>query len=208
MGMGEKKDRTAKSQAGLNPEVYGRLEAAVLDIFSEQDFHRASMREVAKKAGVSFSSIYNYFGSKEKLLFACVDNWLKVLIERMVDHLQGIEDLKEKLRKVFWLQLDYYEKNPRVGKVLFLTVPYQKWLSDKTFKQAKMTSLFLDVIREGMENGRIHPDIRPEVALDLFLGLVQRRFTMWVYRGERESLTKDTNELFEMLWRAVSNPGA
>jgi len=83
--------------------------------FSEQDFHRASMREVAKKAGVSFSSIYEHFGSKEKLLFACVDNWLKVLVERMVDHLQGIEDLKEKLRKVFWLQLDYYEKKSSCG---------------------------------------------------------------------------------------------
>ena len=202
------KNKAIRFQDELNPEVYGRLEAAVLDIFSEQDFHRASMREVAKKAGVSFSSIYDYFGSKEKLLFACVDNWLSVLIERMVDHLQGIADLKEKLRKVFWLQLDYYEKNPRVGKVLFLTVPYQKWLSDKTFKQEKMVSLFLDVIREGMENGRIRPDIRPEVALDLFHGFVQRRFTMWVYRGERESLTKDTNELFEMLWRAISSPAA
>jgi len=95
-----------------------------------------------------------------------------------------------------------------VGKILFLTVPYQKWLSDKTFKQEKMINLFLDVIREGMENGLIHPDIRPEVALDLFHGLVHRRFSMWVYRGERESLTKDINELFEMLWRAISNPGA
>lgn len=206
--MGKKKDKSTKSQCGLNPEVYARIEAAVLDLFSEQDFHRVNMRDLAKRAGVSFSSIYKHFGSKEKLLFACVDNWLKVLVERMVDHLKGIEDLKEKLRKVFWLQLDYYEKNPRVGKILFLTVPYKKWLSDKTFKQEKMIGLFLDVIREGLENGRIYPEIRPEVVLDLFLGLVQRRFTMWVYRGERESLSKDTNGLFEMLWRAISNPGA
>lgn len=190
------------------PENYDRIQKAVLEIFSEHDFHRSSMREVAKRAGVSFSSIYKYFGSKEELLFACVDIWLKVLVERMADHLQGIEDLKEKLRKVFWLQLDYYERNPRVGKVLFLTVPYQKWISDKTFKQEKMIGLFLDVIREGLENGRIHPDIRPEVALDLFHGFVHRRFTMWIYRGQKESLKKDANGQFEMLWRAISNLGA
>lgn len=204
MGKGQNKEHQTLA-AGLSLETRKRLEATVLDIFSEVDFHRASMRAVAKKARVSFSSIYNYYGSKEKLLFACVDNWLKGLSERMFDHLQGIEDLKEKLRKVFWLQLDYYEKNPRVGKVLFLSVPYNKWLFDKTFKQKKMVNSFLDVIREGQKNGSLNPDIRPEVVLDFMLGLVHRRFTMWVYRGQKVSLTEDTNELFEMLWRAISN---
>ncbi len=54
----------------LNPDVNRRLEAAVLEIFSESDFHKASIRAIAKKAGISFSTIYKHFDSKEKLLFA------------------------------------------------------------------------------------------------------------------------------------------
>ena len=57
----------------LRPEVKERLEKAVLDIFSHSDFHKANIRDVAKKAGVSFSTIYKHYGSKERLVFAFVD---------------------------------------------------------------------------------------------------------------------------------------
>ena len=189
----------------LTPEIRRRIEAAVLDIFSESDFHRANMRTVAKKAGVSFSSIYKYYGSKEKLLFTCIDNCLSELNERMIDHLQGIENLKEKLRKVFWLQLDFYERNPNVGTILFLTIPYKKWMPDKTFNQNKMINVFLDVARQGQKEEILKTDVRAGVLLDFMLGLVQRCFTMWIFRGKKESLSGNANVLFEMLWRAISN---
>ena len=57
----------------LKPEVYQRLEQAVLDIFSHSDFHKANIRDVANRAGVSFSTIYKHYGSKERLVFAFVD---------------------------------------------------------------------------------------------------------------------------------------
>lgn len=189
----------------LTPEIRRRIEAAVLDIFSESDFHRANMRTVAKKAGVSFSSIYKYYGSKEKLLFTCIDNCLSELNERMIDHLQGIENLKEKLRKVFWVQLDFYERNPNVGTILFLTIPYKKWMADKTFNQNKMINVFLDVARQGQKEEILKTDVRAGVLLDFMLGLVQRCFTMWIFRGKKESLSGNANVLFEMLWRAISN---
>ena len=189
----------------LTPEIRRRIEAAVLDIFSESDFHRANMRTVAKKAGVSFSSIYKYYGSKEKLLFTCIDNCLSELNERMIDHLQGIEDLKEKLRKVFWVQLDFYERNPNVGTILFLTIPYKKWMADKTFNQNKMINVFLDVARQGQKEEILKTDVRAGVLLDFMLGLVQRCFIMWIFRGKKESLSGNANVLFEMLWSAISN---
>lgn len=189
----------------LNPEIRRRIESAVLDIFSESDFHRANIRMVAKKAGVSFSSIYQYYGNKEGLLFACIDNSLKELTERMIDHLQGLEDLKEKMRKAFWVQLDFYERNPNVGKILFLTIPYKKWMADDTFKQNKMINVFLDVARQGQKNGVLNSKVRAGVLLDIMLGLVHRRFTMWIFRGQKESLSGNANVLFEMFWRAISN---
>ena len=83
----------------FHPDVHERLEQAVWEIFSNSDFHKASIREVADRAGVSFTTIYKHYGSKERLVFAFVDIWMGKLTDRIVDHLQGIEDLKENLRK-------------------------------------------------------------------------------------------------------------
>ncbi|MGD9210347.1 MAG: TetR/AcrR family transcriptional regulator [Desulfobacteraceae bacterium] len=190
----------------LRSEVKKRLEKAVLDIFSHSDFHKANIRDVAKKAGVSFGTIYKHYGSKERLVFAFVDVWLGKLTERIVDHLQGMEDLKEMMRKVMWLQLDYYERNPGLGRIIFMTIPMQTWMADETFQQRKMIGAYLNVLRNGQKEGILNPNVRAEVLLDLMMGTIQRAFTMWTWRGQQGSLAAQNNILFEMVWRAISNP--
>jgi AcrR family transcriptional regulator len=190
----------------LKPEIYARLETAVMEIFSNSDFHKASMRDVAKKAGVSFSTIYHHYGSKENLLFSFVDVWLGKLTDRIIDHLQGIEDLKEKMRKVLWVQLDYYERNPGLAKILFMTLPMKTWMADQTFQQKKMINLYLDALRKGQQEGILNSNVRAGILLDFMLGFVQRSFFMWVSRGQKESLTEQANFMFGMVWRAISNP--
>mgnify|MGYP003564565044 FL=1 len=190
----------------LRPEVKKRLEIAVLDIFSHSDFHKANIRDVASKAGVSFGTIYKHYGSKERLVFAFVDIWLGKLTERILDHLQGMEDLKEMMRKVMWLQLDYYERNPGLGRIIFMTIPMQTWMGDETFQQRRMIEAYLNVLRNGQKEGILNPNVRAGVLLDLMLGTVQRAFTMWVFRGQQESLAAQNNILFEMVWQAISNP--
>lgn len=190
----------------LRPEIHRRLEAAVMEIFSSSDFHKANMRDVARRAGVSFSTIYSHYGSKERLVFAFVDIWLGKLTERIIDHLQGIEDLKEKLRKVLWLQLDYYECNPGLGRILFMTLPMQTWMTDKSFQQKKMINLYLDVLRRGQREGVLVDTVRAGVLLDFMLGFVQRTFFMWISRGQQEGLAAQSNVFFELIWRAIANP--
>lgn len=190
----------------LRPDVHKRLEKAVLEIFSESDFHKANIRDVARKAGVSFTTIYKHYGSKERLLFSFVDIWLGKLTERIIDHLQGIEDLKEKMRKVYWLQLDYYERHPGLGKILFMTLPMQTWMSDQTFRQKRMINLYLEVLKKGQAEGILNPQVRAGVLLDFMLGSVQRAFFMWVSRGQQKSLAGQSQVLFDMVWRAIARP--
>lgn len=190
----------------FHPDVHQRLEEAVLEIFSNSDFHKASIRDVAERAGVSFTTIYKHYGSKERLVFAFVDVWMGKLTDRIVDHLQGIEDLKEKLRKVFWLQLDYYERHVGLGRIVFMTLPMNTWMADKTFAQPRMMGLMIDVLRQGQKEGVLNPDVRAGTLLDFLMGFVQRSFFMWILRGRQDSLSGQANLLFEMVWRGMANP--
>ncbi|PIE56921.1 MAG: TetR family transcriptional regulator [Desulfobulbus propionicus] len=190
----------------LNPDVQRRLERAVMEVFSTADFHRASIRDVAERAGVSFTTIYKNFNSKEKLLFAFVNIWMDRLTDRIEDHLKGIEDLKEKLRKVFWLHLDYYERNEGLGRILFMTLPMQTWMTDESFDQKRRVSLIIEVIKKGQQQGILNPHVRARSHLDFLLGYIQRTFFMWVIRGRKESLADEANTLFEMVWQGMINP--
>jgi AcrR family transcriptional regulator len=190
----------------LNPEVQKRLESAVMEVFSTADFHKASIRDVADLAGVSFSTIYKHFGSKERLLFAYVNIWMSQLTVRIEDHLNGIEDLKEKLRKVFWLHLDYYERHEGLGRILFMTLPMKTWMADDSFDQKKRVNLIFNVFRIGQQQGIINPHVRAGHLLDFMLGFIQRIFFMWIVRGKQERLANEANSLFEMVWQGMVNP--
>lgn len=189
----------------LNPDIYRRLEAAVLEVFSQSDFHKASIRDVAEKAEVSFTTIYKHYESKERLVFAFVDVWMGKLTDRIVDHIQGVENLQERLRKVFWLQLDYYERHEGLGRIVFMTLPMKTWMADETFEQRRMMTLLIKVLKQGQEEGILNDQVDATVLLDFLMGFVQRSFFMWIQRGQQESLVERANPMFGMVWRGMLN---
>jgi len=186
--------------------IQKRLETAVIETFSRGDFHEASMRKIAKKAGVSFGTIYKYYQNKNNLLFAFIDQWFDALVDRLVDHLQGIRETKEKLRKIFWIQLDYFERNAEIGKIIWITVPLKTWMAHETYKQNRLMEIIINVLKEGQSKGIFNPDVRPGLLLNFIIPLINRSFNEWVYRGQKESLTSEADIIFEMILRAISNP--
>jgi AcrR family transcriptional regulator len=192
----------------MDPETRRRIENAVLEIFSQREFHKVSLIEIATAANVSLQTIYKYYGSKEALLFNSLDTWLGLLASRMIDHLQGIETYKDRLRKVFWLALDFFDKNPKVAQLIMSSVYLNTWQKEATFQQPALFGLFLRVLGEGKAKGILSDEVEEKVLLDFIFGITSRMVFMWITRGEHERnrLTDQGNVWFEMLWRAIAKP--
>ena len=190
------------------PEWRARLRPVVLDAFSEADFHRVDMRSIADQAGMSLQTIYRYFGDKEKLLFAFIDDWLVDLRDEVAKALQGLESPREKLRKALWCHLDYYQRNPKVGRALFMTVPMHTWMSTETFARREFVGMLMGVIREGQKDGAITEEIPIRVILDLLIGALVRAFVMWQYRGGEYALVDQLDPLFRLLWSGMTAQSA
>ena len=190
------------------PEWQARLRPVVLDAFSDNDFHRVDMRSIADRAGMSLHTIYRHFGDKEGLLFAFIDDWLIELRDEVGKALQGLESPREKLRKTLWCHLDYYERNPKVGRALFMTVPMHTWMSTETFARREFIAMLIGVVREGQKGGAILETIPIQIILDLLVGALIRAFVMWQYRQEEYSLTEQLDPLFRLLWGGLSGAAA
>ncbi len=54
---------------------------AALTLFAEHGFHKTSISQIAKEAGVSKGLTYNYYKSKDELLFAIIDHASEGMIE-------------------------------------------------------------------------------------------------------------------------------
>lgn len=82
----------------MNDQVQQQLIAArraqILDaaaqVFASKGFHAATVRDVARAAGVADGTIYNYFGSKNDLLLALLDR-LNESDQREAQFIQGTD---------------------------------------------------------------------------------------------------------------------
>ena len=86
-----------------------RLLEAAVDVITEKGFRSASMREIAKRAAVGDATIYNYFPSKEKLLYGYCEH----VQHKVIAELKSIEDfheytLKEQLHQFIEVQLQQW----------------------------------------------------------------------------------------------------
>jgi AcrR family transcriptional regulator len=72
----------------VDPVTRGNGLAAIMrsarDIFAERGYHGASIRDIAKGAGLSLSVLYYYYSSKQELLNALLD-------DALADYLRGCE---------------------------------------------------------------------------------------------------------------------
>lgn len=190
----------------MRPETLQRIEQAVLELFSRSDFHDVSLISVAKAANVSLQTIYKYFGSKEALVYTMLDVMLSRLAERMIDHLQGIDDVRERLRKTLWVMLDYVDKQPAVMQLLFTAVPLTRHRNIQIYESPELIDAFLAVFKDGQQRGVLNNRVSGKILLDIFLGILGRVALMHLFRREQQPLLEQFDELFQIIWRAMSAP--
>ena len=198
--------QAASANRQLNPETKSKLETVVKELFSSKDFHQVNMRGIAQKAGIGLNTIYMHYESKERLLFAFINEWIQQLDNRLAEHLQGLEDVKEKIRKTMWVILDFYEKNPDIGTIVIMTVPLKTWMTDNTFKQKDLSMRIIDLFKEGQDKGCLDPDVPAELMFDILYGVIHRVVYIWLYLKQNDSMTAKTNMYFDIIWRAIEDP--
>lgn len=184
-----------------------RIEGAARKLFAQRPFHKVGLDEIAAEANASLQTIYRHYGSKEAILDACLMQWARELSSRMLDHLQGIETFKDRLRKVFWVVLDYFDRHPEVALMIQNALAADAVRHDITDEQRALTGVFLKVLRDGRAQGVLNDAVSEEILLDFFYGALIRLVQMNIARGQKRPLTEQAPELFDMLWRALSRPG-
>jgi AcrR family transcriptional regulator len=93
------------------------LEAAAAAI-AEHGFHGMSMRDLARTTGRGLASFYNYFSSKEALLYSLQSDAFETLTSSMKAALEGVADPVEQLYVFVLRHIRYVADHRSVWRVL------------------------------------------------------------------------------------------
>ncbi len=131
---------------------------AAVSLFKEKGFHRTTTREIARVAGFSIGTLYEYIRKKEDVLYLVCDSIYDEVRERLEQQLKpnitGIERLRQALHAFYHVMDDMQDE---------VLVMYQeaKSLPRETLpyvlkKELGMAEIFERLIEECVAEGKLH----------------------------------------------------
>lgn len=152
---------------------------AAVDVITKKGFKSATMKSIAKKAGIADATIYTYFPTKESLLYG----YYQWALERVIDELQTIEgfeefSLQEQMQTFIESNIDLLLKDREfvleTFQMTFFSIP-------SSFRQIRSVSKTCMSIYRDLLNAAIEVEEIPEpmfqdgiekLLFDYYLGII------------------------------------
>lgn len=156
-----------------SPEKELDIQRVVSKLFAQKGYHATSMREVGKAVGMTQSSLYNYFKSKEEILFRLMNTAMDEALNTLLPICNSNLPPQEKLNRVLEFYARYYAGDQDS---LTLLVNEMSSLSKRHHqillkKQRRYVMLIRSILEELSRAGQMKP-IHPSVATFTFFGMV------------------------------------
>ena len=153
------------------------IQAAMM-VFAEEGTQTAKMATIARKAGIGKGTIYEYFSTKEELIFSCIDHFIRETEKAYEKHLGGVTDPIELIHAIASGTIEGYRQNEEF---FILTLDFwamgsrgpqmEKWkVGYQHFRE-----MIKGVVQKGIENGRfksVDAELNSRVFLATLDGIV------------------------------------
>ena len=165
----EERNRPKRGRPGHD---LGAVLAAAVRLFNERGYEATSMDDVAKRLGITKSSLYHHVTGKQELLRIAVDQALDGLFEAM-DEVEGLEApaldrLEILIRRSVLVLAERLEYVTLLLRVRGNTAVEQQALLRRRIFDAKVTEL----VKRAQAEGAIRPDVDAATAARLLFGMV------------------------------------
>jgi len=177
-----------------------RIMEAALRIFAEKTFQEATISEISKESGVSEATIYEYFGTKEDLLFAIPEKITNDTLAESQLVLPFMKDVEGRMRSILLSYIQLYQNNPHYSALVLLQL-----MSNKRFRQTAAHELIrrsahglMDCIRDGIADGTFRKDADAYLIRSMLMGTIEHLFIHWHMQGmpEKEKTILDMLDPF------------
>jgi len=201
--------KTSKNlKASKNPVKGAAILKGAESIFAKKGFHEATISEIARKAKVSEATIYEYFSSKEELLFSIPARTTQQYEEKNREILKHIHGAANKLRFLIDRHLSLYAENPDYANIVMLILKgHRNFQKTDAYKIVQSTArITIDVLDEGIQSGEFRSDIQPYLIRAMIWGTVEHLVTRKCLLGKPDDLMSLVDDIIDTLFNGIVVP--
>ena len=139
------------------------------EMLVEEGYKHLSMRKIARNVGVSPTSIYLHFESKDHLMHTLMDQAINDLNTNLDRSINEAADPLDKLRRLAGAYIQFAMENPQKYQIIFFVKSdrMSRYPRDKFRRARRGYEMVEKAIRESIEAGRMW-EAEPRVAAYVF----------------------------------------
>ncbi|MFI4935047.1 MAG: TetR/AcrR family transcriptional regulator [Caulobacterales bacterium] len=157
-----------------------RVLDAARDLFEEIGYDEATIRLIAKRAGVSVGSVFTTFRSKAHVLSQVMQDRLSDLyaeMDRLLPHLRGSS--ADRCRSMFAVHYAFEMRRARLF-LAFIAAAYD-WRAESEVPVFGSNPHLRGMVRDCLVNGVARGDVRADIDFELAVDLLIAAYA-WNYR--------------------------
>lgn len=192
-------------KAQKNPAKSAVILKAAQNIFAQKGFHEATISDIAKRAEVSEATIYEYFSSKEELLFSIPAETIHRYQEKNFEMLEYFQGAANKLRFLIYRHLKLYASNPDYANVVMLILKGNRnFLKTEAYKIVQRSARnTTQVLEEGIRNGEFKPNLKPYLVRAMIWGTIEHLVTRKSLFGKPRDLLGFADDIVDTIFSGI-----
>jgi len=174
-------------------------------VFAGKGFADATVAQVAREAGLSDATIYEYFSSKEELLFSIPLQTTRKAAQELHTHLDYIRGAVNKIRGIIYGYLSFYQNHPDYASVLMLILKQnRKFLETEAYQLIREVSRMITrVVEAGIAADEFKADTDPYLVRAVILGTIEHSVITWLLLDRPPNLLELADPLTDIVIEGI-----
>ncbi len=174
---------------------------AALRVFARDGISRSRIADIAAEAGISTSTLYEYYKSKEDLAYDVPLSHLADFYESFANAAADKATVKERLMLYLVMSADYAREHAEWARLLYLEIWPSVFVGETELRHSidDFARVMVFLVRQAMDEGWIRRDSDPYETVALLLGGINQLIITWLLYRKPRNLTKAGTEMAERM---------
>ncbi|HEX8727511.1 MAG TPA: helix-turn-helix domain-containing protein [Ktedonobacterales bacterium] len=193
--------RRAQRHAELRQRIYD----AALALFRRQGVAGATIREIAREAGVGVGTFFNYFESKEDVLAALGHQRHERMKALLADPAMDALSARERIERIMRALIEEMEEEPSLSRaVVRAALGSPALFHGERARFVALADLFAEILRAGQAHGEVAADCDAEVASHLLISIYATLTLDWAEGANGYAPLPTLLAHVDTLWRGIA----
>lgn len=188
-----------------NPQLINLIQDIVAEEIQAKGIEGVTLRLIAKRAGITPTTIYYYFKNKEELLDKIKFNVTRELDEYIFARLNPNDSAEQKFKALIDAFIDWSISHPKLLDLVFDTLPPKINLTEAEMAQLYQTNFKIIELLEQAAIAKGHPIENAKANSTIFIGLAYGVVKLFLNKRVLPEYWEDITPLKERIIEIIIN---